>query len=93
MKRVIVDYKKLSEEILNLLVTKYPNGFDDADTITFRNAQNELVECIEARTEDTIYLVKVSKRLVEAMDDHELDDDDEPMDDVDMDFDEEEIED
>ena len=59
MKRVIVDYAKLTNEILNLLVEKFPDGYDDSDIIRFRNAKNELIEAVEVKTEDTIYLVKV----------------------------------
>lgn len=75
MKRVIVDYQKLNEEILSLLVDKFPDGYDREDIISFRNAQNEIVECVEVRTQDSIYLVKISKRLVSAMEDFEQDDD------------------
>lgn len=82
MRRVIVDFKKLNKDILDLLVTKYPDGYDDDDIITFKNALNEIVECVEVRTDDTIYLVKVSKRLVAAMEDHDLEDDDIIDDDV-----------
>ncbi len=32
------------------------------------------MECVEVRTDDTVYLVKVSKRLVAAMEDHDLED-------------------
>ena len=62
MRRVIVDYKKLNNEILDLLVDKFPYGYEQEDIITFRNAKNEVVEAVEVRTEDTIYLVKVSNR-------------------------------
>ncbi|TSE05372.1 hypothetical protein FOF46_23145 [Aquimarina algiphila] len=75
MKRVIVDYKKLNNTILDLLVNEYPDGYDDQNIITFRNAQNEIVECVEVKTEDTLYLVKVSKRLVSAMESYEDEDD------------------
>lgn len=75
LKRVIVDFKKLNNNILDLLVEKYPDGYDQDDIITFRNAQNEIVECVEVKTEDTLYLVKVSKRLVAAMEDHEEEND------------------
>ena len=75
MRRVIVDFKKLNKDILDLLVTKYPDGYDDDHIITFKNALNEIVECVEVRTDDTIYLVKVSKRLVAAMEDHDLEED------------------
>jgi DNA-directed RNA polymerase subunit delta len=63
MKRVIVDYAKLTNEILNLLVEKFPDGYEEYDIIRFKNAKNELVEAVEVRTTDTIYLVKVSTKL------------------------------
>ncbi|MEM0577326.1 DNA primase [Flavobacterium polysaccharolyticum] len=75
MKRVIVDYAKLTNEILNLLVEKFPDGYDDSDVIRFRNAKNELVEAVEVRTEDTIYLVKVSTKLADRIENFDEDDD------------------
>ena len=76
MKRAIVDYKKLTKDILALLVEKYPEGYQDRDVIRFRNAKNETVEALEVRTEDTIYLVKVSTRLASTMERYDEDDDD-----------------
>lgn len=67
MRRVIVDYKKLTPEIVSLLVEKYPDGYDDDHIITFKNANNETIEAVEVRTEDTIYLVKVSSSLETTM--------------------------
>ena len=75
MKRVIVDYAKLTNEILNLLVEKFPDGYDDSDIIRFRNAKNELVEAVEVRTEDTIYLVKVSTKLADRIENFDEDED------------------
>ncbi|HRG18946.1 MAG TPA: DNA primase [Flavobacterium lutivivi] len=75
MKRIIVDYAKLTGDILNLLVEKFPDGYDDSDVIRFKNAQNELIEAVEVRTEDTIYLVKVSKKLASRMEKFDEDDD------------------
>jgi len=75
MRRVIVDYAKLTGDILNLLVEKFPDGYDDSDIIRFRNAQNELIEAVEVRTEDTIYLVKVSTKLASRMEKFDEDDD------------------
>lgn len=80
MRRIIVDYKKLNQEILDLLVTKFPYGYESSDIICFRNAQNEIIEAVEVRTEDTIYLVKVSKRLADTMENYEDDDDFDPDD-------------
>lgn len=76
MRRVIVDYAKLTSDILNLLVEKFPDGYDDSDIIRFRNAQNELVEAVEVRTEDTIYLVKVSTKLASRMEKFEDEEED-----------------
>jgi len=76
MRRIIVDYKKLNKEILDLLVDKFPYGYEPEDIITFRNAQNEVVEAVEVRTEDTIYLVKVSKRLADTMENFQEDEND-----------------
>jgi len=76
MIRKIVDYQKLNEDILNLLVEKFPDGYDDDDIISFRNANNELIEAVEVRTDDTIYLVKIGVKLVKAMEEHEEEDDD-----------------
>ena len=85
MKRIIVDYSKLTNEILNLLIEKFPDGYDDSNIISFRNAKNELIEAVEVRTEDTIYLVKVSTKLASRLerldDDDDLDDIVEPIDD------------
>jgi hypothetical protein len=75
MKRVIVDFKKLNKEILDLLVEKFPYGYEASDIIIFRNAQNEVIEAVEVKTEDTIYLVKVSKRLADTMENYDEDDD------------------
>ena len=76
MRRIIVDYAKLTGDILNLLVERFPEGYDDTDIIRFRNAQNELIEAVEVRTEDTIYLVKVSTKLASRMEKFEEEDDD-----------------
>ena len=74
LKRVIVDFKKLTPEILALLVEKYPDGYDDENIITFKNANNEIVEAVEVTTDDTKYLVKVSTKLQVTMENYDEDD-------------------
>jgi len=74
LKRVIVDFKKLTPEILALLVEKYPHGYDDGHVISFKNAKNETIEAVEVTTEDTKYLVKVSTKLVVTMENYDVDD-------------------
>ena len=83
LKRIIVDFKKLTPEVLKLLIEKYPDGYDDADIISFRNASGELIEAVEVSTTDTKYLVKISAKLERTMenydeDDYEDFDDDDP---------------
>ncbi|QBA63142.1 hypothetical protein [Muriicola soli] len=83
LKRVIVDFKKLTPEVLKLLVERYPDGYDDAHIISFRNASGERIEAVEVTTEDTKYLVKISAKLEVTManydeDDYEDFDDDDP---------------
>jgi hypothetical protein len=90
MKRTIIDYKKLTPELLNKLVEMFPYGYNDEDIIRFKNAQGELIQAIEIKTEDTNYLVKVSKGLatsIENFDDQDLEDEK-----LDLDFDEDDFE-
>ena len=90
MKRIIVDYSKLTNEILDLLVEKYPDGYNAMDIISFRDANKNLIDAVRVETEDTIYLVKVSKKLENSMEEHEVDeeinDNDEFNDDDDLIF-------
>ena len=95
-KRVIVDFKKLTPEVLKLLVEKYPEGYDEDQIITFRNAQGERIEAVEVSTDDTKYLVKISAKLEKTMANYEEDDyedfqndDPEEIPDIEMEEDEE----
>jgi len=63
MRRIIVDYKKVTPEILKLLTEKFPDGYDDDDIITFDDHHNQTIDAVEVKTDDAIYLVKVSSRL------------------------------
>ena len=75
MKRVIVEYTKLTNEILNLLVEKFPDGYDDSDIIRFKNAKNEVIEAVEVKTADTVYLVKVSMKLADRIENFDEEED------------------
>ncbi|SDS03589.1 hypothetical protein SAMN05216503_1768 [Polaribacter sp. KT25b] len=86
MKRVIVEYAKLTTDILDMLIEKYPDGYDYSDVISFKNAKGETVKAIEVRTEETIYLVKISDRLEQTMEDYAEDEDSfDDTDDLDLD--------
>ncbi|AZQ44425.1 hypothetical protein [Nonlabens ponticola] len=82
MRNVIVDYKKLTPDVLQLLVERYPDGYGDDDVISFKNHKYETIHAVEVKTEDTKYLVKISQKLemqmeafdVDDYDDHQMDD-------------------
>lgn len=74
LKRVIVDFKKLTPEVLKLLVEKYPDGYDDLNIISFKNTSGETIEAVEVSTEDTKYLVKISAKLEKTMANYDEDD-------------------
>ncbi len=63
MLRKLIDYKKLDHDLAALLIETYPDGYGDEDLITFKNVQGEIIETVELKTDDTIYLVKISKCL------------------------------
>ena len=72
LKHVIVDFRKLTPEILDLLVKRYPDGYDESQIITFRNHHDEINEAVEVTTLDTMYLVKVSSKLALTMKNYDV---------------------
>lgn len=96
MKRILVDYKKLTPEILNLLVEKFPDGYGLRDIIHFTNHKGQYVDAVEVKTDDTIYLVKISEQLADSMENYEDEEEEEDAvinDDLDIDVDDAAIED
>jgi len=90
LKRILVDFKKLTPEILNLLVEKFPDGYGLRDIIHFTNSKGQYVDAVEVKTDDTIYLVKISEQLADTMENYEEEEEDEdPIinDDLDIDVD------
>ncbi|MEX0291663.1 MAG: hypothetical protein AB3N14_21350 [Flavobacteriaceae bacterium] len=74
LKRIIVDFKKLTPEVLKFLVERYPDGYGDRDIISFRITSGERIEAVEVVTEDTKYLVKISSKLEVTMANYDEDD-------------------
>jgi len=74
MKRIIVDYKKLTPEVLGLLVEKFPDGYGIRDVVHFTNHKGKYIEAVEVNTDDTVFMVIVSDQLVDSMDNHEEED-------------------
>jgi hypothetical protein len=77
-KRVIVDYNTLPEDVLEIMANKYPYGYSN-DIIKFPNSKGELISAVRVETDDTIFLVKVSKQLQQMVEDFEIDEDDEDI--------------
>lgn len=63
MKRLMIDYNKMDHLLVSLLISTYPDGYGDDDIITIKKPSGEIIEAVEIRTEETNYLVKISKSL------------------------------
>jgi hypothetical protein len=69
LKRIIKDYKTISQEHIDLINRHYPNGFENDNLISFTTPKGEFIKALEIRTADAIYLFKIDKNM-------KLDDDD-----------------
>ena len=63
LKRIIKDYKTISQEHIDLINAHYPNGFENDNLISFTTPKGEFIKALEIRTEDTIYLFKIDKNM------------------------------
>ena len=72
MKKVAVDFKFLTPELLESIVKAYPHGFTDTDVISFTNVNNEVEHRVKVILNDTLFLIKknsLSKMLDERHED------------------------
>ncbi len=74
MNRIIKDYTTITKEQLQLISDAYPDGIDSEMLISFVNAKGEYVKALEVRTDDTIFLFKISAGMLAKIDDHTDDD-------------------
>ena len=74
VKRIIKDYRTVTDEQLKLITEHFPDGIDSEQLISFTNAKGEFVKALEIRTEDTIYLFKFSAEMINKIDDITEDD-------------------
>jgi hypothetical protein len=70
--KVVKDYEKVSEEVLEQIKLNYPRGFRK-NLITFKNAQGRMVSALPFETEDKYYLIRMT--VSEAVEIIENDDD------------------
>lgn len=57
--KVVKDYEKVSDEILEQIKLNYPRGFRK-NLITFKNAQGRLVSALPFETEEKYYLIRMT---------------------------------
>ncbi len=71
-KRIVLNYEKLSEDIVNRIKLEYPEGFED-NLITFTNAQGAFVSALPFETEEIYYLIRMTegeaRQIIEEDDD------------------------
>ena len=63
MKRIIKDYKSLSDEHIELINKHYPNGFENDNLISFVTPKGEFIKALEIKTDEAIYLFKIDKNM------------------------------
>lgn len=73
MKRIIIDHSKVTDEILDIILEEYPDGYTDRDVLKFTNHKGELIEALEIKLKEDIYLVKVGTKLDKAIVQHNED--------------------
>ncbi|MDZ4824007.1 MAG: hypothetical protein SH856_11155 [Flavobacteriales bacterium] len=63
LKRVIKDYKTISDEHIELINKHYPNGFENENLVSFMTPKGVFIKALEIKTKDTIYLFKIDKNM------------------------------
>ncbi|MFN8775640.1 MAG: hypothetical protein ACK5XV_02630 [Flavobacteriales bacterium] len=63
LKRIIKDYKTISQEHIDLISRHYPNGFENDNLISFTTPKGEFIKALEIRTDEAIYLFKIDKNM------------------------------
>ena len=57
-KRIVIDYEKLPEDIINRIKMEYPDGYED-NLITFTNAEGKYISALPYNTTEIYYLISV----------------------------------
>lgn len=70
--KVVIEYAKLSSELLVLFDETFPTGVT-GKTVRYPNSKGEIVTAVRLETESTSYLVKLSTRAKEVLSDEDLD--------------------
>ena len=84
-KRSIIDYSKLTPEVLEAVNKKYPYGWDDGDIVKFKTAKGDIIKAIPIELEDASYLVKAGQLLEDKLEAYLEDEEDDVEDEDDLD--------
>ncbi len=76
MKRIIKDFKAITDEVVALINEQYPYGYEDSQLVTFVNAKGEFVKALEVKSDEITYLIKLSTKLNDHINDYMDSDDD-----------------
>lgn len=77
MKRVIKDFKAITDDVLALINEQYPFGYEESQLVNFVNAKGESVKALEVKSDEITYLIKLGTSLNEHISDYmDADDDD-----------------
>jgi len=70
MRKVAVDFKNLTPEIIDEIIKVYPQGFAETDMISFTSVDGEIENCIKVIVDDTLFMIKkeVLKKVLIADD-------------------------
>jgi len=75
MRRIIKTYETCSDELLGMIAEKFPDGIKPRHLHNLTTIKGERIKVVEIKTEDTMYLIKFSEKLEEAIDNLDIDDD------------------
>lgn len=73
MKRIIKTFETCSEELLEMLAEKFPNGIKDRHISPLTTIKGERIRVVELQTDDALYLIRFSDKLEKAIDEIDLD--------------------
>lgn len=74
--RVIIDYEKLSDELVEQIKLVYPSGFSQ-HLISFTNSKGESVSALRFETFEKIYLIRMTRQMAHQIIEEDSDYDDE----------------
>jgi hypothetical protein len=68
MKRIIKEFDSLSDRHFLMIKHQYPKGFGDSDLITLKTSTGDYFDALEVKTNEALYLVKVTHDMLERID-------------------------